>query len=341
MSRRSGSLFSEEIATIDLTALRRGGDAAPVGAAIHRACTTLGFFYVVGHGVDPALTRRLEALSQQFFDLPVEQKMEVRMELGGRAWRGYFPLGDELTSGLPDQKEGLYFGAELDEQHPAVVSGTPLHGRNLFPESPRRLRDTVLEYLDTMTEVGHLVSEGLALSLGLERSYFRERYVDEPLILFRIFHYPPLPGAAPDRWSVGEHTDYGFLTLLRQDMTGGLQVKTGGNWIDAPPIEDAFVCNIGDMLDRMTGGYYRSTPHRVLNRSSRSRLSFPFFFDPSFDAEIHPISPRVERLDDSEHRWDGANVHAFEGTYGEYLMAKIGKVFPELGTDHLGSDPLS
>ena len=83
-------------------------------------------------------------------------------------------------------------------------------------------------------------------------------------------------------WGVGEHTDYGLLTILRQDDTGGLQVKSRSGWMDAPPIPGSFVCNIGDMLDRLTRGMYRSTPHRVLNMSKRSRLSFPFFFDPEF-----------------------------------------------------------
>ena len=92
---------------------------------------------------------------------------------------------------------------------------------------------------------------------------------------------------------------------------------------------ESFVCNIGDMLDRMTGGLYRSTPHRVrLNTSGRDRLSFPLFFDPDFDARIEPI--RSAATDDHATRWDGASVHAFEGTYGDYLLGKVGKVFPDL-----------
>ena len=88
---------------------------------------------------------------------------------------------------------------------------------------------------------------------------------------------------------VGEHTDYGLLTILRQDMSGGLEVKTKSGWVAAPPIPNSFVCNIGDMLDRMTGGRYLSTPHRVRNLAGHNRLSFPFFFDPNFSAEVRPI----------------------------------------------------
>ena len=86
---------------------------------------------------------------------------------------------------------------------------------------------------------------------------------------------------------------------------------------------------IGDMLDRMTGGPYRSTPHRVrLNTSGRDRLSFPLFFDPSWDARIEPI--RNAEIDDRAQRRDGASGHAFAGSHGDYLLAKAGKVFPEL-----------
>jgi isopenicillin N synthase-like dioxygenase len=169
--------------------------------------------------------------------------------------------------------------------------------------------------------------EGLALSLNLDAQYFRRTYTDKPTVLFRIFHYPAAD--APYNWGVGEHTDYGLLTLLAQDDVGGLQVKTPEGWIEAPPIEGTLVCNIGDMLDRLTGGVYRSTPHRVHNASGRARLSFPFFFDPGFDARIEPLPGQVAR-DDSSERWDKSNVHAFAGTYGDYLLGKVSKVFPDL-----------
>jgi len=152
-------------------------------------------------------------------------------------------------------------------------------------------------------------------------------------VLFRIFHYPPHdPARRPgsDEWGVGEHTDYGLLTLLAQDTNGGLQVHAPYGWIDAPPIPDTFVCNIGDMLDRLTGGYYRSTPHRVRNVSGNERLSFPFFFDPDFAAEVPPLPGRARADAQGEPRWDGQDLQAFAGTYGDYLVAKVAKVFPHL-----------
>jgi isopenicillin N synthase-like dioxygenase len=95
------------------------------------------------------------------------------------------------------------------------------------------------------------------------------------------------------------------------------------------------------MLDRMTKGLFRSTPHRVRNPAPRDRLSFPFFFDPNFFARVQPIDlPGVEApADDQDERWDHANVHAFQGTYGDYLLNKVGKVFPELGQTALQEQP--
>ncbi|MDY7227727.1 isopenicillin N synthase family dioxygenase [Hyalangium rubrum] len=318
-----------------------------VAEQLGAACRESGFFYVVGHGIDAGLQARLEESSRRFFALPLEEKMAVRMALGGPAWRGYFPVGGELTSGRPDRKEGLYFGAELPPTHPLVRTGTPLHGSNLFPREPAGLRDEVLAYMAALTGLGHALMSGIALSLGLDADYFAARYTADPLVLFRIFNYPPGPELAEDGqpvWGVGEHTDYGVLTILKQDDAGGLQVKSraGGQvrWVEAPPVPDSFVCNIGDMLDRMTRGLYRSTPHRVRNRAGRDRLSLPFFFDPSWTAEVRPIdSPALEGAasDDRSERWDGQSVHAFRGTYGDYLLGKVGKVFPELRAEVLSS----
>jgi isopenicillin N synthase-like dioxygenase len=323
------------IPVIDLSALLSHvspeGEAVDVAAEIGRACRDFGLFYVVNHGVDADMPTRLQALSRQFFAQELEQKLSIRMELGGPAWRGYFPVGSELTSGKPDQKEGVYFGTELGDDHPKVADKVPLHGRNLFP-AITGFRETVLAYTEAVTHLGHSLMQGIAVSLGLEDSYFSDRYTTDPLILFRVFHYPALSLEAASRsmWSVGEHTDYGFLTILWQDDSGGLQVKTRDRWIDAPPIPGSFVCNIGDMLQRVTGGLYRSTPHRVRNISGIGRLSFPFFFDPNFDAEVVPIVRRLPFRDDEHERWDRSSVHDFRGTYGEYVLSKVSRVFPEL-----------
>jgi isopenicillin N synthase-like dioxygenase len=328
------------VPVIDVSALVAGTPArSTVAAEIGRACRAQGFFYVTGHGVSQAVCDRLVEASRRFFALDQATKMQWRMSRGGRAWRGYFPAGGELTSGRPDWKEGLYLGSELSDDDPRVRARTPLHGCNLFPTLPG-FREAVLAYLDALTRLGHALMEGIAVSLALDATYFVDRYTADPLVLFRIFNYPSRPApAGPDvQWGVGEHSDYGLLTILWQDDVGGLQVKTQAGWVDAPPLPRSFVCNIGDMLDRMTGGLYRSTPHRVaLNTSGRDRLSMPFFFDPHFEARVRPIEGLTApaSAQDRAARWDGANIDAFDGTYGDYLLGKVSKVFPELRRDVL------
>ena len=325
-------MSAESLPVIDVAPLF-GKDAAQrteVADAIGSACRDSGFFYAKGHGIAPTLLAQLDSASRAFFALPLAEKNEIAMARGGRAWRGYFPVGGELTSGKPDQKEGLYFGSELGPDDPRVQRGWPLHGANLFPARPAELRTVVLDYIAAATKSAHAIMEGIALSLGLEADYFYHYYTSDPTVLFRIFHYPSVAANSPD-WGVGEHTDYGLLTLLAQDENGGLQVKTTRGWIEAPPIPGTLVCNIGDMLDRLTGGLYRSTPHRAKNISGRGRLSFPFFFDPGFDAQVRPLPERASAIvEDKERRWDRQSVHDFSGTYGDYLLGKVSRVFPEL-----------
>ena len=325
----------EALPVIDVGPLGAGGpEEAAVSRAIDDACRRFGFFYVTGHGVPDDHQARLDAEARSFFALPEGAKRAVAMERGGRAWRGWFPLEGELTSGRPDRKEGFYFGAERGPTDPRVRAGIPLHGPNLFPAEVPGLRPAVLEHLELLTALGHRLVRGLALGLGLDPGWFDRHLTADPLVLFRIFRYPPEAEPAGG-WGVAEHTDYGLLTILAQDASGGLQVHAPGGWIEAPPIPGTFVCNLGDMLERMTGGRYRSTPHRVRNTSGGERLSFPFFFDPGWDARVLPVPLEGEGPAEARARWDGADPLAFDGTYGEYLLSKVGRVFPDLADDVL------
>jgi isopenicillin N synthase-like dioxygenase len=303
-----------------------------VGRAIDAACRDSGFLLVTGHGIEPGLRDDLERLSREFFALPNETKAAISMRHGALAWRGWFPVGDELTSGEPDRKEGVYFGQELPSTDPRVTAGTPLHGANLFPTEPAGLREVVLRWIDEVGAVGQALLRGIALGLGIDRDWFQTHLTADPTVLFRIFRYPPGDTAT---WGVGEHTDYGLVTLLAQDHHGGLQVRTRGEWVDVPADPYVFVVNIGDMLERMTHGLYLSNPHRVRNLSGQDRLSFPLFLDPSWDARVTPLpetalAGTVPAPDNAAERWDGQSVHAWDGTYGDYLTAKVAKVFPDL-----------
>jgi isopenicillin N synthase-like dioxygenase len=321
--------MSARLTIIDISALF-GADAAgrnAAAAAIGVAAERDGFFYVTGHGVTPDTVSRLDVEARAFFKLREAEKSEIAMGHAGPAWRGWFPLGGELTSGLADQKEGLYFGDELAADDPRVQAGWLMHGANLWPERPPGLRAAVETYVAETTLAAAALMEGVSLALGLPADHFAKAYLTRPTVLFRIFRYPP---ATAGGWGVGEHTDYGLLTLLAQDHCGGLQVRTDHGWIEVPPIEGTLVCNVGDMLERLTGGRFVSAPHRVLNRSGRERLSFPLFYDPDFDAPMIPAVEGAAPADRRRSRWDGVDPTAFSGRYGDYLQDKVGKVFPVL-----------
>jgi isopenicillin N synthase-like dioxygenase len=325
---------------IDITPLFNRDDQqgrGDVAQKIKTACRSFGFFYITGHGVTASMLENLDCASRQFFALPEEIKMEISMDRGGSAWRGFFPVGGELTSGRPDIKEGIYFGSELKSDHPSVVAGVPLHGANLWPRQVPDLKSAVDQYMAATVNAAHHLLEGIALALDLDPDYFERTYTTDPTVLFRIFHYPAEHALREEEsWGVGEHTDYGLLTLLAQDQYGGLQVKTPKGWITAPPVEGALVCNIGDMLDRLTGGWFRSTPHRVRNTGNHDRLSFPLFFDPGFSAVMKPLPNAIGSSETTPNeRWDNADLQAFDGTYGDYLLGKVAKVFPELSKDVL------
>ena len=314
---------------------------------IDEACRDSGFFRITNHGVSAELRQRLDKLSREFFALKNAEKAKCAMPLAGSAWRGWFGVGDELTSGVPDRKEGLYIGQQLPATDPRVIARTPLHGANLYPQAPAELGACADEWFVAMQHLGAALMRGVALGLQMPADWFARTIAREPTCLFRIFHYPPidifrLPQDGISEWGVAEHTDYGLLTILAQDDCGGLQVRMPGAvsgtksdlddiWLDVPAEPDVFVVNIGDMLDRLTLGRYRSTAHRVKNSSGRERMSYPFFIDPSWDASVEPLPlDGTPPADDVSRRWDGTSVQAWTGTYGDYLTAKVSKVFPAL-----------
>ena len=152
---------ADELPLIDVAPLLApDGDPSEVARRIDDACRGVGFFRITGHGVPPAQLAALDRLARRFFAAPEGVKAEIAMAHGGSAWRGWFPLDGELTSGRPDHKEGLYFGTELPADHPAVAAGRPLHGANLFPATVPELRPAVLGWIDAMAALGAALLRG-------------------------------------------------------------------------------------------------------------------------------------------------------------------------------------
>jgi isopenicillin N synthase-like dioxygenase len=324
------SATSTAIPVIDIGDL----EGAHGAAAIDGACRTSGFFALRADAEVNAHRGRVIEAARRLFALPIESKRHVALATGGTAWRGWFPLGDELTSGVPDLKEGFYVGRE------EPPDPRPLHGPNVWPAELPELRHEVLSWMRRMEALAQRALAAMAVGLGLEPNHFVDGLTHDPTVLFRIFLYPPQPPTQHDRWGVAEHSDYGLLTLLAHDGTPGLQVRVDTSWIEVDPDPQLLICNIGDMLDRLTGGRYCSTPHRVRNVATNDRISLPFFLDPGWAAPVDPLllGDHWTVPSDRAPRWDRTNLADVSGTYGDWLIAKVRQVFPQLASTVL-EDP--
>ena len=273
------------IHVIDVSGLM-GSDAGHVAAEIGAACREVGFFYVTGHAVPAKLSASVFATAARFFAQPEAQKRKVLYTAAGN--RGYVPMkGEALDPGKPaDLKEAFNIGLELPADDPDLLAGRGFRAANLWPDVPG-FRATMLDYFAACQDLGRLLHRAFALDLGLPSGFFDDK-LDRPMAVLRLLHYPPAPARAEaGQLGAGEHTDYGCVTLLATDGVGGLQVRSRtGDWLDAPHVPGAFVCNIGDCLMRWTNDIYVSTPHRVVSPAGRERFSVAFFLDPNPEAEI-------------------------------------------------------
>jgi isopenicillin N synthase-like dioxygenase len=256
------------IPIIDVTGLRAGSAAArdAVAAEIAVACRETGFFYIVGHGIEPSLIAQMFAQARAFFALPLATKLQIETGRSGGG-HGYEPLrAQRLEPGTPpDVKEGFLMVREPE--------------RNVWPDGLPGFRATMERYAGEMQALARVVLRGMARSLDLPEDRF-DAFCDEPIATLRLLHYPEQPAnPSPGEKGCGAHTDWGAITFLLQDDAGGLQVRGPDGWIDAAPVPGSFVVNLGDMMARWTNGRYRSTIHRVINTSGRPRISIPFFFD--------------------------------------------------------------
>jgi isopenicillin N synthase-like dioxygenase len=254
-----------------------------VGEALGRASRDVGFFYVVGHGLDEATIARAFAASARFFAQPAIKRSDNDV--------GYVALQDEqLDPDSPaDYKEAFNIGLELPADHPDILARRPFRGVNFWPPL-EGWRDEMLDLYQRLWAAGRLIHRGFSLDLGIEEDFFEDK-LDAPIATLRLLRYPPRT-TGDEGLGAGAHTDYGNLTLLATDGVAGLQLRPrGGDWIDAPSLPGALICNIGDCLMRWTGDIYVSTPHRVV-RPAAERYSIAFFLDPNPEARVETLPGR-------------------------------------------------
>lgn len=287
----ASSVSFSTLPIIDISGLTSTGaaDRLAVARELRSACLEKGFFYVKNHGIPEDLVARVFAEAETFFALPLSEKQAID-KMRSKANRGYEHLrAQTLEPGAPpDLKEGFYIGPEHAPDDPRTLAGKFNHGPNQWPAGLPGFRDTMTAYFAALLGLGERLMRGLALSLDLPEDRFRT-FCREPMATLRLLHYPPRrPDGDPDERGAGAHTDFGGLTLLRQDDAGGLQVWDQENqgWIHAAPVPGTFIVNLGDMIARWTNDLYRSTRHRVINTSGRERYSVPFFYVGNYDDEV-------------------------------------------------------
>ncbi|MDA1064191.1 MAG: isopenicillin N synthase family oxygenase [Proteobacteria bacterium] len=264
-------------------------DAPAAVGAIESACHDIGFMYLTGHGIATSTVDRMRAAVIAYFALPVDIKIGDRILRDN--YRGYIPAGFfSANSGavLAD----LYEGYKLHYEAPArdaICADCDLYGPNRWPKGSPELKSAVLDYWRECDRVANVLLASVADILGIERESFL-RLFEKPLTNMTLLHYPP---QAPDARGFGihPHKDTDVLTILAPDPVGGLFVRSRDQqeWIEAAPPRDALIVNIGDLLELWSGGYFVSTPHKVVNNRGAERYSFPYFVVPRYDTVVTPL----------------------------------------------------
>lgn len=306
----------DRIPVIDASGLfSTSPDYGRVGASLLDAATSVGFFYVAGHCINERTIERAFEVSRRFFAMPPEQRESVRAV---EYHRGLIAPGVSRMEGhrIPDLKESYIWGVDYPPGNPDFRSGNELLAPNRWPESMPEMREALVAYLDAAHRCGTALLRAIAASLDIEPDYFVGRFRN-PVSRGSLIHYPPQPSKAGDElFGVSPHTDYGTLTLLAQDDTGGLRVQgADGRWVAAHPIPGTLVVNVGDLLARWSNDRFRSTPHAVVNSSGRERYSIAVFVDPDWDTVVSPVVK------------PGEQAHYEDVLCGDYIRARFDRSF--------------
>ena len=316
---------------IDVEVALSGDPAArrTVADVIGKAGSTSGFFVITGHGVDPDLVRRMERVSLAFFELPAEVKAQYATEPGDPTIRGWYGTpsyvsGSEDLDTAPDLCE-LFTMSRLGE--PGVATRASLGADyevwsrpNQWPDEIQEFRPTWMEYYAVLESLAAELMRFVALALDLDEDFFDDK-IDDHITNLVVNHYPPVVGEPlAGQWRKGPHSDWGTLTILYQDGTGGLEVfdRDEDEWMTVPVVPGSFVVNIGDLMEVWTNDRWHSSKHRVpvppAAARSTARVSIPFFHQPNWSVEVACLPSCLEPGEQPRHESVGS---------GAYLLEKI------------------
>ncbi|KAF7830805.1 protein DOWNY MILDEW RESISTANCE 6 [Senna tora] len=263
---------------------------------IAHACKSYGFFQVINHGVSVEAVKKMTEVAYEFFSLPVEEKMKLYSDDPSKTVR--------LSTSFNVKKEKVHNWRDYLRLHCYPLHHYLPH----WPSNPPSFKETVRNYCTEVRELGLRIQEYIAQSLGLEKDYIKQ-VLGEQGQHMAVNYYPPCP--EPElTYGLPGHTDPNALTILLQDLhVSGLQVLKDGKWVAIKPHPNAFVINIGDQIQALSNGIYKSVWHRAVVNSEKPRLSVASFLCPHDDALISPAKPLTQ---------DGSAPMYRSFTYTEY-----------------------
>jgi isopenicillin N synthase-like dioxygenase len=265
-----------------------------VAAEITDACEDVGFFYALNHGVPDEVIDRAFDASRQFHALPLEQKLELRLNENNI---GYLPINASVQGASavhkatrPNQNESFFVSHDRALDHPDVIAGKPLRGRNQWPSGLPGLRADMMAYFHALTEMCDRMLPPFAVALDLPPDYFTPFFSNEAHANLRFLHYPPQETVGDNIFGQAPHTDNSFMTALARTDVPGLAVRLpSGEWFPPPIIPGTFLINLGNIMRRWSNDRFLSTPHGVLNESGTDRYSIAYFHSPNPDSVIEPV----------------------------------------------------
>ena len=329
------------VPVIDIAALHGDDEAAmiAVAAELDAACREIGFFQIRNHGISEDVIEAMYRTADEFFALPDEEKRLVAQP-SSDAVRGYSSIGEQAFSYSEDvhQPRDLHekfdigpVDVDRDDPYYAPENAGPHFLPNLWPQRPAGMEAAWTTYFHAMNDLARKLMSAFALGLRLPADYFVDT-IDRDISMLRAINYPHLnTPPQPGQMRAGAHTDYGSLTIVRQEAApGGLEVFTkDGDWIPVPVVPDALVVNIGDLMAQWTNDLWTSTRHRVRTpgpdaSGDTRRMSLVFFHQPNYDAVIETLPTCITA--DNPRRYDPI-------TSGDHLTSKFEKTIALASTN--------